>query len=46
VKDSLEAKFDGKFRLLYWMMAAVIASTTVLGLYNLPGDSSAGKSQC
>jgi len=32
---ALEANFDGKFRLLYWMMAVVIASTTVPGLYSL-----------
>ncbi len=33
--DSLSARFDGRFRLLSWMLAVVIASTTVPGLYSL-----------
>jgi len=33
--DSLSARFDGKFSLLSWMLAVVIASTTVPGLYSL-----------
>ena len=33
--ESLAAKVDGKFSLLSWMLAVVIASTTVPGLYSL-----------
>ena len=33
--ESLAAKVDGKLSLLSWMLAVVIASTTVPGLYSL-----------
>ncbi len=32
--DSLEARIDGKFRLIYWMLAIIIASTTLPALQN------------
>jgi hypothetical protein len=35
--DSLAARIDGKFRLIYWMLAVVIASTTVPALHGIFG---------
>ena len=35
--DSLAARMDDKFRLIYWMLAVVIASTTVPALHGLFG---------
>jgi len=33
--DARFAEVDGKFRLVYWMLAVVIASTTIPALHNL-----------
>lgn len=41
-EHKFEARFaaiEGKFRLLYWMMGIVIASTTLPALVNLVGQS-------